>query len=845
MNFIKNKGKAKKTIHKAINALVLFALVFNFSFFSDTSVKDAQAYTNMLKEGSFETNIDSYWTSWQNEGSARVYDIYRSYESAFGFGSHSVAIRATSGAPEEAWTANFQPREDTNGFALEADKKYYLAFYVKATQNTQTRVTLSSTQNYEAVDGFRDVPVTTDWVRNVLVFNPTVSSGGTISFNYGDLAEGAEIYIDGIQLFEDAVKVATPEIKGTIGQTKRFVRVSNISFFTQNEIEIELPYYDENTSSVGTKRFNPSEVNTTGFYMDMYEGTFSGIARIYAKNELIGEFNYNVTPVVVDFYPTMFHADEDVVITGSGFNPQIDIDKMFVVVKTMDVNGKVFDHYIKPHVIDPKLKQITFKLPVGVIAGSVYVQTSYRNIDGEDIVLKSNSTRYDVKPLIYQSEWSKLGFEQVGDKLKIHGKGISNRPVVNFYDDDGTKVATLRATLLEIGSEEIIEVATPVNINKLNITVQVGRIESDRASALAYTAKPLIKSIKTTKKRFMSGSELNMPAAKAGEEIIIYGSSLHSKTASSVVEFQGLNRRIQVTPSSFDTRGGWIKAIVPNGTQNGYIDVELNGLKSNYLPLEIIPTIVELQPTQIVPGALMAIHASGVGPVNSLTKVYFNSGKEKTMVIPESVDSYEDIAVVHVRVPMAISNKSTSINLQYDKWIDDSSSAINVNPTITNASMDQDSGILVIRGYGFSISPRENMITYKYADENKTVITPKATILGVYPTEEGQEIRIKILDDYHYGYVQVKVGDNISNEYNFGPVSIRSIARRVQYLENEDGSGQNMGVLYIKGYNFGNNGGVRVGEEWADIHYRTNFFIIAVVPEANINDNPVIVTKVE
>jgi len=840
MIFTKNTSKTKKSIFRAINILVLFSLVFSFSFFADSTVKDAEAYLNMVKEGSFETNIEGYWANWQNPSSNRSYDIYRSYDSAFGFGSHSVAIRATNGSSEEAWTATFMPREDTNKISVESGKSYYLAFYIKASENTQTRVLMSNTEDYEAIDGFRDINITTNWVRHVLLFNSSINSGANFSFSYGNISTGSEILIDGVQLFEDAVQVVTPEIRGNIGQTRRYVRVNNISFFTQDEIEIELPYYDENSNSVIGKRYNPSEVNNNGFYIDIYEGTFSGVARVYAQGNLMGEFDYNVVPVITDFFPSVFRADEDVVIRGSGFNPQVDIDKMFVVIKTMDISGKYFDHYIKPHIIDPKLKQVTVKLPVGVVAGSVQVQTSFRNMAGEDKVVKSNSLRYDVKPVIFESEWSKMGFDQVGDKIKIHGKGISSRPIVNFYDDADNKVASMRATLLEIGSEEIIEVATPVNINKLNITVQVGRIESDRSSALAYSAKPIVKNIKTSKTRFMSGSENSIPAAKAGEEITIYGNSLYSETATSIVEFQGLNTRIQATPSSFDPRGGWLKVVVPNGVQNGYLNTEINGLKSNYLALEIIPTILSIQPEEIIPGTVIGIHASGVGSVESLTKVYFGTGKDKLEVAPESVENFDNLAIVNVRVPMSVSSKYTTINLQYDKWVDDSSSVLNVNPTITNASMDIDSKILVIRGYGFSIHPRENNITYRYADENKTVIDPKVRILGVYPTEEGQEIRIQVQDDYHYGYVQVTVADRVSNEYNFGPVSIRSIARRVQYVESEN---QNMGVLYINGYNFGENGGVRVGENWATVHYRTNFFIIAVVPIANVNDNPVIITK--
>lgn len=840
MILTKNKVKAKEIIKKAINALILFALVFNLGFIGGANVKEAQAYTNMLKEGSFETNIEGFWTKWQNPDSTRKYDVYRSYESAFGFGSHSVGIRASKGQVEEYWKASFLPREDTNSFNLENGKKYYLALYVKGTHSFDTRVTLSNNQNYEAVDGFRDVPVTNNWTRHVLIFNSNITSGGTMSINYGNLPEGAEFYIDGIQLFEDAVQVVTTGVSGNIGKNRILVKVNNISFFTQSEIEVELPYFNEVTSTAGVKKFNPSEVTSSGFYINMYEGTFSGIAKIYGKGQLLGEFDYNVIPVLVDFFPTMFHADEDVVIRGSGFHPQVDIDKMYVIVKIMDLSGATYDHYVKPHSVDPKLKQVTIKLPVGVVNSSVFIQTSFRNIAGEDIVNKSNKLNYIVKPVIYKSEWSKMGYDQVGDKIKIYGKGISNRPSVNFYDVTGVKVATMKGTLLEIGEEEIIEVATPINVNMLNITVQVGTVESDRASAIAHSAKPLMKNLKTSKTRFMSGSETIIPAAKNGEEITIYGNSLFSTLATTTIEFQGLNKRIQVQPSSTDTRGSWIKVIVPNGALNGYINIELNGSKSNYLPIEIIPTIVELQPSEITPGSLMAIHANGVGSVASLTKVHFNMSGEKIEVNPESINASENSVIVNVRVPMAISSKYTSINLQYDKWIDDSSPVLNVNPVITNASMDTDSKILVIRGYGFSIHPRENIITYKYADENKTVINPKVRVLGVYPTEEGQEIRIQVQDDYHFGYVQIKVADRVSNEVNFGPVSIRSIARRVQYVETED---KIMGVLYINGYNFGEKGGVRVGGQWAKVHYRTNFFIIAVLPEANVNDNPVIITK--
>ncbi len=232
--------------------------------------------------------------------------------------------------------------------------------------------------------------------------------------------------------------------------------------------------------------------------------------------------------------------------------------------------------------------------------------------------------------------------------------------------------------------------------------------------------------------------------------------------------------------------------------------------------------------------------ASGVGQNVALAKVHFKLSKTETeIVIPNSLTASGANTIIRVMAPKAMSSKYTSVNVQYDKWVDNASSVINVKPHVSNASIDMDRKILVIKGYGFSIVPRENVITYKYADENKTEITPRVKYLGVYPTEEGQEIRIKILDNYHYGFVSVRVGEQQSNEANFGPTSIRKIARRLQYVESED---REMGVLYISGYNFGQ-GDVLVGETVASVHYRTDFFIIAVVEPGDLYNDPVVVTK--
>ncbi len=58
---------------------------------------------------------------------------------------------------------------------------------------------------------------------------------------------------------------------------------------------------------------------------------------------------------------------------------------------------------------------------------------------------------------------------------------------------------------------------------------------------------------------------------------------------------------------------------------------------------------------------------------------------------------------------------------------------------------------------------------------------------------------------------------------------INRIARLVKPI-----GGCEKGVLYIFGKNFGSKGGVKVGDQWADIHYRRDDFIIAVVPKEKL-----------
>ena len=280
--------------------------------------------------------------------------------------------------------------------------------------------------------------------------------------------------------------------------------------------------------------------------------------------------------------------------------------------------------------------------------------------------------------------------------------------------------------------------------------------------------------------------------------------------------------------------------MVPEGALSGYINVRVNGVDSNYIPIEIIPTVISVTPEVVIPGEEIVITAFGVGDNVNLAKISFKAGsKTQSTVQASAITVGENFSTIRVKAPYDLSYKDTKISLQYDRWTDDGSAVLNIKPHIVRSGINMDNKVLSIIGYGFSINPKENIITYKYADENKTLINPKVRVLGVYPTEEGQEIRIKISDDYHFGHVSIQVGEYVSNEVNFGPISVSSISRRVE----EIGTSGQMGVLYIKGYNFGAEGGVLVGETWADIHYRSDFFIIAVVPEVNLYDGPVIIAR--
>ncbi len=829
----KNFGTRGKVSAVIIMAAVIFLVMPQIYMAVAPEKATVYAATNLLK-GDFETDTNNYWEVWNTDPS-RTYELSRSYDSCYGYGSYSAIIHQL-GPEGQRFDSGFITKNSNNSFMVEAGKSYTLIFHAKATNWTKVTVFMERSSDFVAISDLAEVDVTQDWNRYVVTFKPSESANALLNFAFGDMPYNTYMNMDGVSLVQNNITLSTAELSGYIGDTNKKLVTSDIKLFAPYDVEIELPYYNSQTGEVGLKKFNPEKVDATGAYINFYEGTYAGIGRIYIAKQLVGEFNYNVKPKITEFYPTMLRADEDVTIMGTGFSP-VD-NNTFVIVKAMDANGVRYDYWTKPFSMDSSLKQMTIKLPLGVISGNMYVRTSFWNKSGADTFNNSNSLSYRVKPKIFSLEWSTSGYDQVGDKLLIHGKGLINSPAVNFYDANKKKIMKKPAKIKSITDEEVIEVDTPRNMNQMYVTAEAGSVESDLENALYYSAKPRITAISSKYRRALLESKDSISAAKIGDTIEIRGESLTGQTVE--VEFQGLNERIRAATST-QLNGTSVKVTVPDGAQNGYLNVIVNNEWSNSLPLEIIPTVMNIDPNPVEPGSEMVIAAQGVGDNVNLAKVVFKmSDNTELAVYPHTIVYQDRMALVYLNAPLSLSNKYTSLNLQYGVWRDDTQYFVNVEPHITSVNFDIDSQMLIIEGYGFSIVPRENEITYKYADENHTIVTPKATVQGVYPTEGGQEIRIKILDDYHYGYVSVKVGDKTSNEMNFGPVYIRKIAKRVEYVKNE---GRVMGVLYITGNNFGPTGGVKVGDVWANVHYRSDFFIIAVVEKENVYDNPVIVAK--
>jgi hypothetical protein len=828
-----------KTSKKIIFSLLMISLLFN-TFGVGLEVKEAKAAVNLIKGGSFEGDILAEWGLWKSEDSNREFQFYRAYDAPFGNGSYSAAIDA-AGTPADAFSAILSSKQNVNSFTVDSSKKYFLLFHARATNPMDLISYLQKADDFSPASDIQAIKVGGSWNRYMVSVSPSTSGQAMLGFVFGDMPAGTTLYLDGVQLVEADMALITKSVAGSIGDKDKYLQISNLANFDEKSIEIELPFFDSsNSEEKGFTRINPDRMTTSGVYFKMPTGTYSGVGRVYASDIYVGQFNYNVAVKINDIHPSVVRLNEDLIVYGNGFSPLE--NATFLVAEKMIEFNKREKIWLAPLSFDSGLTQARFKLPAGVINGKFHIQSTYINTEGVEVINTSNQLSYKLKPIIVATNWSERGYEHVGDKLKIYGYGLGRNPVVNFYDSTGVILESPKATFIEVGEVELIEVATTKKSNNFSISIVSDGVSSDEADNLSYSAKPLLNSIKSKFSRKMFSSNETISAAKAGEVITLSGSSFKGNQGDSSVEFQGYNQRISVPvgSESINKTNNSLTVTVPNGALSGYIGVRVNGVDSNYLPLEIIPTIISVEPAVIVPGEEITIRAYGVGDSADLLKVNFSGSLENETSRPLSLVRDGEASIIKARAPFKLAAKSTMVGLQYDRWKDDGTTGLNVLPKIVRAGYNRDNKILSIVGQGFSISPTENVITYKYADENKTLITPKVRMLGVYPNDEGLEIRIQILDDYYYGRVSVKVGDLSSNEVSFGPITISNIAKRVEYNK---ASNATMGVLYISGYNFGSGGGVLVGEKWAEVHYRSDFFIIAVVPEENVYDGPVIVAR--
>lgn len=799
------------------------------------------ASNNLIKNPSFEQgSVTTYWDLWNIKPEERTYTMYRSYDVPYGTGSYSAAIEST-GPIGTIYEAGIGTKPSNNPFTVTGDKTYFFSLYIKASEPTTISVYLQKADDYQPLAPAQQIEVSANWEKKVILFTPTSTANASLGMAFGNLPEGTTLNIDALDLSEKNLNVTTNDIGGFIGDSKT-LNLSGSTNWTINDVEIELPYFNSETNTSERKKFKPRSVNSNSASFIIPGQTFSGLGKVFYLDAPIGEFNYNVFAKVTEVSPDPIRPDEDLVVYGTGFNP--DLSKNFIIMKGIAANGVTFDTWIAPHTIDSSLTQLVVKLPIGLANSKLQVRTYFTTINGTPVENKSNLLPYSIKPVIYGATWTERGREQVGDKLTITGKGIAYKPVVHFYNENDQLISKKAAVLKKINigtiNTEEIEVVTPVTLNKVKITVKVESYESDKADALVYTARPTIASIKSTHKRTL-GDKSYISAAKTGETIRLIGQGFITAEPA-IISFwsiQGGVTEVSVDPSHIDPKGKWIDVIVPVGIQNGQVNLEINGQKSNNVTFEVIPTIITSQPIEPIPGTMLTITAQGIALDPTQVTIYFKTLKNQEIAVqPLTLTEVDNNVEVTVMTPRAIPDQGTTIKIQYASWLNDETYRVVAAPYIESATINRDNDMLVIKGYGFSTVAKNNKITYKYADG--TVVTPKTKMIGVFSTSEGQEIRITILDDYYYGFVSVTVGENQSNEVDVGPAVITRLERRIQFVA---ANKQVMGVLYISGRNFGNNGDVLVGDTWATTHYRSNTFIIAVVDREDLYNNPVIVTK--
>lgn len=825
---------------KAIFSLILGVLALGVAVFPVATVQAAGE--NLIKNPSFEQgNVDTYWNLWNNNARERTYTMYRSYDVPFGTGSYSAVIEAT-GPADTLYNAGMGTNSTSNPFTVTAGKTYNFSLYTKGSKATTIAVYLFRTDNSQLLAPAQEINVTTGWQRQQVRFTATATASASLGIAYGSLGNSETLYLDDLDLSENSYTLTTQEVKGLIGESKN-ISISGGNRLTIDDVRIDLPYFNPLTQTTERKQFVPTQVRNSTVTFTMPANTFAGVGKVYVFGHALEEFNYNVFVKVTSISPDPLRPGEDMVVYGTGFHPTLTQD--MIVVYSRGENGTSYENWLRPHTIDSSLSQLAVRLPVGMLNNKLTVRTYFTNKAGAVVENKSTAFTYTLQPEIYAWEWSQRGHEQVGDKITIYGSGIVDRPTVNFINSGGEVIARKPATVKRIvtGNEnyEVIEVATPVNINQVTITVKAGPHESDPSGALAYAAKPTIKAVTSKNYRTLANNKSKVPAVKVGEKIRLTGNGFKT-TSTAEVEFWSIHGHgllVTVDQANIDPKGNWVDVVVPAGVMNGQVNVKINGQKSNHFSIEVIPTILSTSPAQPVPGENITITTQGSGLDPAQTLIRFKApNSEEVVVAPTSLTKSGDNILLTVMTPRALPSSGTTLSVQYGYWLNNETYRVAVAPHLDQADMNRATKILTLKGYGFAPNTRDNKLTFKHSDG--TVVATQHKVMSITQTSEGQEMKVKILDNYYYGYIFVTVNEAQSNEVSVGPAMISRLERRVQFVQ---ANNRVMGVLYISGRNFGHEGDVRVGDVWATTHYRTNTFIIAVVEKEDLYKNPVIVTK--
>ncbi len=346
LHFIEKKAIFSKFI------VILFALSIVIP-----AISTQAASTNLIKNPSFETDVDKYWDTWSNPSSTRVFTMTRSDDVPYGYGSYSAVINAT-GNPMSRFDNGIITNE-LNPISLTSGKTYIFSFYAKTANRAALSVYLANGTTFEAVTDPQEILISNEWKRYQVSLTPTYTGNGALSFAFGDLSSSTSLNLDGLDLFENNTTFTTQTVVGFIGDRNKTLNLPNSNHYTIDDVKIELPYFNEQTGRIETKQFAPTSLENNKVTFDMPAQTFGGIGKVYLLGFVIGQFNYNVKMKITEFAPNPVRADEDLVVYGTGFNPNY--EQTYILVKAVGANGALYDLWIKPYRIDSGLSQAVVK----------------------------------------------------------------------------------------------------------------------------------------------------------------------------------------------------------------------------------------------------------------------------------------------------------------------------------------------------------------------------------------------------------------------------------------------------------------------------------------------------